>query len=108
MSGAQKSSKGSIVGCLVIPLVVAFMLGAPFAAFLLFTDGGGGIAWPYLGLGFAFFALAFLGGLRSGEVVSRHGSVKKKDSPVAYYIGLVLFGICALAMYIGYVISLFS
>lgn len=65
------------------------------------------MAWPFLGVGFAIFGLMTLGALRSGNLPAKGRRISRAESPVTFFIGLALYGLCALAMYIGYIISMF-
>ena len=103
-SKGKQTALGCLAGCLVPPVLVA----APFGLHeLLFPDKSFQGAALFVALGALIFGALFGNALFSGTLLTRRHPLERSKSPVAFYIGLVLYGVFFLVFYVLYVVLLF-
>jgi hypothetical protein len=103
-SKGKRTALGCLAGCLVPPVLVA----APFGLReLLLPDKSFQAAALFVALGALIFGALFGNALFSGTLVTKRHPVERTKSPVAFYIGLALYGFFFVGLYLLYVVLLF-
>jgi hypothetical protein len=100
----RRTALGCLAGCLVPPVLVA----APFAVReLLFPDKSLEGAALFVALGALIFGALFGNALFTGTLMTRRKPVEQADSPIVFYIGLAVYGLFFVGLYLLYVVLLF-